>query len=415
MKEEGEKRLDRRRFLGASSSAIAYVSLMSPHLVRGSSANSAVRVGLLGCGGRGTTVAGAMLEHPNTRIVALADIFEDRLREAHQHFNGLAQEKGHSPIDKNQLFSGAGAYREIAASKQLDAIIIASPDFLHPLHLGAVVEGGKHVYSEKPTGVDVAGAKRYMEIGKKVDGKLSIVVGHQIRKAPPFVKLIDRIHDGALGTIVCGQGYYYTGKINLPDWEGLPPAERKLRRWYYYRELSGGILVDQGIHVLDIFNWALKSHPVKASGGGGRKVRTDEGNCWDHYNLTYFYPGGTHVTFSSTQFDSGWNDVAQRIFGTDGVSESHYNGPMRIHGNSQWSLGSENSANLADANREKTASFIQSIVDGKFLNETRSGAESTLTAVLGRMAAERGGDEVDWVEMMASNQSLDPGLDLGRL
>lgn len=154
---------------------------------------------------------------------------------------------------------------------------------------------------------------------------------------------------------------------------------------------------------------------MKASGGGGRKVRTDEGNCWDHYNLTYFYPGGIHVTFSSTQFDSGWNDVAQRIFGTDGVSESHYNGPMRIHGNSQWSLGSADSANLADANREKTASFVQSIVDGKFLNETRSGAESTLSAVLGRMAAERGGDEVDWIEMMASNESLDPGLDLDRL
>ncbi len=403
--------LTRRRFLQIGSATVTSASIVKSGQVRGSAANSAIRIGLLGCGHRGTTDAESMLQHPDGRIVALGDMFEDRLSEAKSHFDELGSSRGHSKIDGKLLFKGRDAYQQMAVSTELDAIIIASPDFLHPMHLEATIAAGKHVYSEKPTGVDVAGAKRYLAIGSSLGDRQSLAVGFQIRKATPFVKLVDQIHRGALGTIVCGQGYYYTSGLKLPEWPNASPAERKLRRWYFYRELTGGILVDQGIHVLDIFNWALRSRPLKASGGGGRKVRQDEGNCWDHYNLTYFYPNDVHVTFSSTQFDSGWSDVCQRLFGTDGVSESHYTGPMQIHGKSAWKLGADDAANLADANGEKAKSFVQSIVDGKYLNEAEQGAQTTLTAILGRMAAARGGDPVTWDEMMASNEEMDPKLD----
>src|SRR5690242_20719378 len=187
------KKVDRREFLGAAA-VTAGVMFIKPALVRGSAANSAVRVGLLGCGGRGTEDATNLVDTGGARVVALGDLFQDQLDAARKHFDDMQQGKGYAALDASQLFVGPDAYRRIAASKEVDAIVIATPPYYHPHHLEAVVAAGKHVYLEKPVAVDVPGALKVIEIGKRAENKLSLDVGFQIRDCPPFVELVNRIH-----------------------------------------------------------------------------------------------------------------------------------------------------------------------------------------------------------------------------
>src|SRR5256885_6396457 len=195
--------LDRRTFVGATAAAAAAM-FIKPELVHGTRANSAVRVGLLGCGGRGTEDASNLVDTGGARVVALADLFQDQLDKAHAHFDQIQQAKSYSALDASQLFLGPDAYHKIAASNEIDAIVVATPPYYHPQHLEAVVAAGKHVYLEKPVAVDVPGAKKVLDIGKRAEGKVSLDVGFQIRDCPPFVEMVKRIHAGALGNIVCG-------------------------------------------------------------------------------------------------------------------------------------------------------------------------------------------------------------------
>src|SRR5690349_10616960 len=208
--------VDRRTFLGVTGN-VAAAMFIKPELVRGTRANSAIRVGLLGCGGRGTEDASNLVDTGGAQVVALADLFQDQLDAAHAHFDQMQQAKGYAALDPKLLFVGPHAYEQIAASKDVDAIVVATPPFFHVQHLETVVAGGKHVYLEKPVAVDVPGAKRVMEIGKRAQGKLSLDVGFQIRDCPPFVELVRRIHDGALGDLACGEAHYLSGYISRPE------------------------------------------------------------------------------------------------------------------------------------------------------------------------------------------------------
>src|SRR5712671_5498375 len=266
-REESSNKVNRRKFLKSAAATTAGVMFIKPSLVHGTAANSAVRVGLLGCGGRGTEDATNLVDTGNARVVALADLFRDQLDTAHANFDKLQQPKGFAAIDTSQLFVGPDAYQQIAHSKE-------------------VVAAGKHVYLEKPVAVDVPGALRVMEIGKRAQGKLSLDVGFQIRDCPPFVELVRRIHGGALGNIVCGEAHYLTGYIDRPAWPNASPIEKRLRNWVYDRALSGDIIVEQNIHVIDICNWILKAHPVKASATGGRQGRpASDGDAYGNYNV----------------------------------------------------------------------------------------------------------------------------------
>lgn len=422
-------KLDRRKFLGTAAAATGLM-FIKPALVRGTNANSTVRVGLLGCGGRGTEDATNLLDTGGARIVALADLFQDQLDAARASFDKLQQAKGYSAIDASQLFVGPNAYREIAASKEVDAIVVATPPFFHPLHLEAVVAAGKHVYLEKPVAVDVPGAKKVIDIGKRAEGKLSLDVGFQIRDCPPFVEMVRRIHGGALGKIACGEAYYLTGYIDRPAWPNASPAERRLRNWLYDRALSGDIIVEQNIHVIDICNWVLQAHPMKASATGSRLGRPpNDGDCSGNYNVVFQYPDGVDVTFSSTQFAKGWWDVTERFFGTKGTSLSPYRGPLGIWGDEpwQWEASTQNAAgdtgfsatgkftsNLELADPEKKKAFVASITSGNFHNQAAKGAESALSCMMARAAAYTG-REVTWDELMRSTEVLDPKIDLNKL
>ncbi|MBZ5516186.1 MAG: Gfo/Idh/MocA family oxidoreductase, partial [Acidobacteriia bacterium] len=381
-------KIGRRDFLGTAAAAAGFM-IVKPALVRGTAANSALQLGVLGCGGRGRAVATGFIDNTGTRVVALADLFADQLETAHKYFDDHQKAKGYAPLDASQLFQGPKAYEQIVTSKDVDAVLITTPPYFHPGHLEAVVAGGKHVYCEKPVAIDVPGAKRVIEIGKKSQGKLSLAVGFQIRQAPPYIELVRRIQNGALGRIGCGLAYYYCPHIDRPDWPNASPDEKRLRNWVWDRSLSGDIIVEQNVHVIDICNWALQGHPAKAAGASSRKLRADAGDCSDNFNVVFTYPNDVQISFGSTQFDKVEFDAGVRFYGSRGSCEAHYDQRMHISGEEPWDAGlgaAQQGAQfsaagtfrgaLDQADSEKQKAFVQSIQSRNFLDGAAPGRGS---------------------------------------
>lgn len=393
-------------------------------------ANSAVRLGLLGCGSRGTSVATSFAKNTSARLVALADIFPDQLAAGKAHFDQVNSSLGVPPIDPSLMFRGYRAFEELAASPAVDAIQISTPPWFHVQHLEAVVAGGKHAYCEKPLGVDVAQTRQALEIGKGAQGRVSLDVGFQVRSAPPIAEIVRRIHAGDLGKLVCIEAHYNAPTAVSHSGSNWSPDEFRLRNWLWDRVLSGDIIVEQNIHVIDLCNWIFQSHPIKASATGGRNATTHPGDTWDNYQVIYTYPGDAHVSFCSTQWGAGsWFDVSERVFGVKGIAEAPYSGPVRIIGDNAWNwtenlptAGAPPSGfaangafndNLQFADRDKDRAFIESITSGNFHNQAEAGVESALSAMLGRMAGQQG-REVTWEEQQQHPEQYTLNLDVSQ-
>jgi myo-inositol 2-dehydrogenase/D-chiro-inositol 1-dehydrogenase len=421
--------MDRRKFVGGAAAASG-ILLLKPKTVFGYEANSAVRLALLGCGSRGTSVAESFLNNTGARVVALADLFPDKLEPAKTRIDQISDQKGYPKIDSKMMFHGYKAFEEVTSSPDVDAVQISTPPWFHVQHLGAAVRGGKHVYCEKPIGVDVAQSKQALEIGKRAQGHVSLEVGFQIRSAPPFVEIIRRIQQGALGKIGAIAANYNAPGVSYPPMPNISADELRIRRWYWDLVLSGDIIVEQAIHLIDICNWALQAHPIKATGTGGRNIISHPGNTWDNYEIAFTYPENVHVSFSCMQFGpNDWFDVSARMFGADGHAEIPYSGPMRIVGNHAWTWADQEPAkqpaqtsfaangvfndNLALAQREKDRGFIDSITSGNFHNQIAAGVETAFSAMLGRMAGRRGG-EVTWEELLQHGEKFELGINMSQ-
>lgn len=260
---------------------------------------------------------------------------------------------------------------------------------------------------------------------------MSVEVGFQIRKAPPFVEIVQRIQQGALGKIACIATNYNAPEVSYPERPHMSADELRLRNWLWDRTLSGDIIVEQNIHVIDMCNWILQAHPLKATGTGGRNVVSNFGNTWDNYEIVFTYPENVRVSFSSTQFGTnGWFEVSTRVLGSAGIAEAPYSGPLRILGDHAWTWKDETPApqtaspaafaangaftnNLVLADREKERSFIESISSGKFHNQIATGVESAMSAMLGRMAG-RMGREVTWEELLQKGEEYQLNIDMHR-
>lgn len=418
--------MDRRAFLGAAGAAF---SIMKPELVRGTQRNSAVRLALFGCGGRGTGVAGSFLTNTSAVVTALGDLFEGQLAKAKDRLDTAAAKASKPAIDRARLFSGPDALERVLDSGEVDAVLIATPPYFHPEHLAKAVASGKHVYCEKPVAVDTAGCLSVMETGKKAQGRLSLAIGFQLRHAPPYVQIRERIRNGDLGAVVCGLSHYYAGAIRRPEWPDASPQERRLRNWIHDKVISGDIFVEQNIHLVDLNNWLLEARPLSAQGTCGRRGRRDAGDCSSHFHVTFTYPNDVHVTVTSTQFIEGEWDVAVRLFGEEGNAELRYDAPVRITGKKPWNAPgvgkpekTETDAAVAgafkgaieDADAEKERHWIESITSGRYINEAEQGAESTLSAILGRTAAYTG-RTVTYEEVVRGAEKWNAGLDVRKL
>jgi predicted dehydrogenase len=428
MDESKDTRVGRREFVGLAAAATAGFTILKPHTVFGTQANSAVRLGLLGCGGRGTAVTESFLRNSGAVVTALGDVFPDNIEGAVRTLDPISMKLRKPKIDGVPTFKGIKAYEQMFASKDIDAVYIATPPYFHPEHLEAAFAAGKHVYLEKPVAVDVPGAKRIMAVGEKMKGKLSLAVGFQIRYASPYVLLEKRIREGQIGSPVSGEIHYFASFIDRPPFADKSADERRLRNWIHEKTLSGDIIVEQNIHIIDVTNWLLNARPLKAYGKNGRLGRSDDRDCSSHYNCVFTYPKDVHVSFSSTQYGKASWGVGMQYYGTRGIAEARYSSPVRISGETTWEypgLGQAQAVDqkaavtgrftgaLDDADANKQAAFIGSIQTGSLLNEAMSGAESTLAAILGRMAAETG-REVTWEELLKSTEVYDPKINFAQ-
>ena len=381
---------ERREFLRAAGSGLL---ILRPETVFGSQANSAVEIGVVGAGGRGNWIADLFIEYTGARVAAIAEPFEDRRAEAVSKYK----------LDPKRAYKGRDGHRELAASK-LDAVVIESPPYFHPEQAEAAVNAGKHVYLAKPVAVDVQGCKRISAAGAKAaKAKLSFTVDFQTRAREVFQEAAKRVHRGDIGDVVLGHVYYHAGRLKPHASTTLTPDMLEFRNWLHDKKVSGDIIVEQNIHVIDAANWYLQGHPVRAQGTCGRKARTEVGDTNDHFIVTYWYPGDVKVDFSSAQFLRGYGDLCIRVYGSKGTLDSHYNGKVEITGDNPWP-GAPKDDTFRGGAVANLKAFVESIRNGKPINNADHGSESTLSAILGRLAA-YSGKPVTWDEMMRSNET----------
>ena len=409
----------RRNFLKSSAATGVGLMFVPAASVFGTPANSSMGLGVIGCGGRGTYDTSVFVENTEVRLTALHDLFEDRLTSFKTRFAKTAEQKGYAGVQSANLFRGAKAYERLVQSKDVDIVLVTSPPYFHPDHFEAAVAAGKHVYLEKPVSSDVAGAQRVIKAGRAANGKVCMHVGFQKRYDEGYKTVIEKIHAGEIGEIVLGQTFYYTNDLDRREKTGLTDLENRIRNWVFDKALSGDIITEQNIHILDIVNWAMKSHPVKAVGTTGKALRKEvvgvpaEYLCNDHFILTYTYPGDVHISFNSNQFkNKGYRQSGERFFGSLGVVDTLQSGPAKIISNKDQGVVTYNGpVDLHKANIAKMQAMVASIKSGKFDNQTEQGADTTLTTILGRMAAYTG-KEVTWEAMMKSQHSWNLKLNL---
>jgi predicted dehydrogenase len=265
-------------------------------------------------------------------------------------------------------------------------------------------------------------------VGATINGKLSSVFGFEIRHATPYMEMIKRIHRGDIGEIVNGQLFYLASQIPIKQFKDMTSDEAKVRNHYQFENLCGGILTEQAIHMLDVCNWALKSHPESAMGTGGNKGGPSYGDTLRNYQMIYQYPQDIKVSLHATQFGPYWGDVCAKFIGTKGTAEAHYSKGVFINGENPWDSGVAKDtealtveqkaagiflSSLQDADPNKVKTFINSIETGKYLNEAQSCAESTITAIMGRSAA-KAGKTVSWDEVASSTKSIEHGINLAQ-
>lgn len=360
-------------------------SLLPAAAVRGSAANSAVTVGLIGSGGRGTFDASLTAKYTGARIVALCDLVDDRVERTKKAIGA----------ENPRVYRD---YGDLLAS-DVDAVIIATPVFLHPEHFEAAVKAGKHIYIEKPAAVDVAGCKRVIRAADSADRRLNITFGFQQRYGPGYRKAKALLDSGGIGPLRMAHAHWIKGAFTGDEKPSPRPATdaERARDWKVWRDLFGDIIVETYVHGIDVLNWFLGAHPESAYGIGGRTVEK-RGDIADHCDVTFTYPGQIRAMLTGAQMTPRfYRSVHEQFFGASGVIETareywkHYRGP--------------NDALTEREPREITIDalqeFIRRIADGKPENTGVRAAESTLTAILGRMAIDLK-REVAWEEMLRS-------------
>ena len=355
--------LSRREILAGSTFAI-----MSPQVVRGYQANSKISVGLIGSGGRGSYDASIVNADPRARVTALCDLFDDRIETATQKVKAVGPK-----VYKD--------FEKLLAAPDIDAVVIATPPFEHPRMFEAAVEARKHIYCEKPAGVDIQGVKRVIAAGKKADPKKNISFGFQQRYGPVYLEAYKRYKDGRIGTLSNARGFWIDHDP-FKFVEYSDPKIAKLRNWFAYRDLSGDFIVEQDCHNLDVLHWFIDARPIRVVGMGGRKVRTNM-EILDHLSLSYEFPNGIHVNFEANQISpANFRRVGEEFTGTTGVLETsrarmvHHKGPKDV----------ETIEAKRDITNDAVESFITRVLSGEVENVAERSAISTLFAILGRTA-----------------------------
>ena len=371
--------------------------------------NDLLRVGLIGCGGRGSGAAAQALQADNNvQLTAMGDLFEDRLQISLNSLKTKQEVVGKIDVPPERQFVGFDAFRDVIASG-VDVVLLATPPHFRPAHLKAAVDAGIHVFAEKPVAVDAPGVRSVLATCRDAETKgLSIVSGLCLRYAYGFQDAAQRIHDGAIGDIQTLQANDYRGPIWIkprqPNWTDM---HWQMRNWYYFTWLSGDFNVEQHVHFLDVCTWVMKDeYPVQAMGLGGRQQRTgsEYGNIYDHHSVVYEYANGAKLFSNCRQIPGCKNDISAHATGTRGKAmlREGRNG-LTITNETKWTYeGERNSFYQTEHDR-----LFASIRNGTPINNGTYMAKSTLLAIMGRMATYTG-QLITWDMAYNSRENLTP-------
>jgi predicted dehydrogenase len=361
--------LSRRNFMHSATAAGAF-SIVAPQAVRGSQANSKISVGLIGSGGRGSYDAKYVNSDPRARITALCDLFDDRLEKA-------AAEIG---VQNPKTFKD---FEKLLAAPDIDAVIIATPPFEHPRMFEAAVEARKHIYCEKPMGVDFPGVQKVLKASRKADKSKTISVGFQQRYGPVYLEGYKRLKNGDIGELGTARAFWLGG----PPWDIQPYDDQKiskLRNWFATKDYSGDIIIEQDCHNFDVLHWFLDARPISAVGHGGKRLRTGPGwEVMDNLSLTFVFPNDLIVNYEANQLcPKGFGRVGEEFSGKDGLLATsraklvHYKGPKDV----------ETIESKRDITYDAFDDFLNRVINNEPANVGERSAISTLFAILGRTA-----------------------------
>ena len=400
---------NRRQFLKSSSVAAAGASLAGSLVASPSfggvhnSVNDTLRVGLIGCGGRGTGAASqALSADKNVKLVAMGDAFPDRLEFSLRELRKAFEKK--VDVTPERCFHGFDAYKGVLGS-DINVVILTTPPHFRPMQIKAAVEAGKHIFCEKPVAVDAGGVRSVLETAEQAKKKnLNIVSGLCWRYDPPKRATVARVHEGAIGDVVAIHSTYLTGTLwhhaRKPGWSDM---ENQVRNWLYYTWLSGDHINEQHIHSLDKAVWVMHNEPpVSAVGIGGRQVRTSEeyGNIYDHFAIVYEYANGVKVFSSCRQMANCQDNVSDHVFGTHGTAHLMDNA---ISGPNAWKYSGP-TPNMYQVEHNELFAAIRS---GNRIDNSLYMSRSTMMAIMGRMAAYTG-QKITWERVLASQEDLTP-------
>jgi len=378
-----------------------------------------IKAGVVGCGSRGTGAAINFLQAGSgLSVVALADVFEDKIANCRQRL----KEKGYPEISDDKCFVGFDAYKQLLDIEELDLVILATPPHFRPEHFEATTSARKHVFMEKPLGVDPIGVKSILQTAEKADAlELCVVTGTQRRHQRQYIETYNQIVKGAIGEIVSARCYWNQGQLwhqkRKPEWSDM---EFMLRDWANWQWLSGDHIVEQHIHNIDVINWFTGTHPVKALGMGGR-MRRVTGDQFDFFDVDFEFDNSLHLHSMCRQIDGCDGNVSEFIVGTQGSSncqDSIYD----LEGNVIWAYESPNKGKEKDDSwnihyakyHGDITPYVQEHIDlvtairsGTHINEAHQTAISTMVSIMGRISA-YSGKEVTWEELMQSDLRLGP-------
>ncbi|MEZ6137657.1 MAG: Gfo/Idh/MocA family oxidoreductase [Pirellulaceae bacterium] len=396
----------RRSFLGTTATLSAAASLMAHTSRAADEETRELRLGIVGCGGRGTGAINDSLSiNENIKLVAAADLRMDACSALREQSSRRHAEK--VALRDEKMHEGLDAYKRVLDDPEVDVVLLTTSPGFRPYHIAEAVDAGKHVFAEKPTCVDPAGYRVALKAHKQaIENKTAIVTGTQYRRQVNYIGAIDQIRSGAIGDIINATTRYCAGGIWYKNRQpGMSDVQYQLNNWMHFIWLSGDQIAEQAVHNIDCMNWVMDANPVSAYGSGGRFSRPADSEMWDNIAIDYEYPGGRTLSFMCRQIPGTEGDNGNVVYGTEGTC---YIGAMSKgskildrSGQEIWSM----EGSISDAYQQEHKDLIDSIREGKPIVELEQTANSSLTAVMGRMAAYTG-QRVTW-DFVTEESQLD--------
>ncbi len=395
----------RRGFLGTSAAASLASGLMVHSSVAAAEEVRELRLGIVGCGGRGSGAVNDSLSiNQGVKIVAAADLSPAKCAALRK---SLASHGDKVAIDDAKMYGGLDGYKQILDDPAVDIVLLTTSPGFRPRYLLEAVEAGKHVFAEKPACVDPAGYRICLEAHDKAAAQhTAIVTGTQYRRQPSYIEAIERIRKGEIGDVIhattryCSSGIWYRGR--QPD---MSDAQYQLNNWMHFIWLSGDQICEQAVHNIDAINWLMGDNPLSAYGSGGRFTRPADSEMWDSMSIDYEYPGNRTVSFLCRQIPGSAADNSTVVYGSQGTCHiGAMNAGSKIldrDGKVVWQTG----GNIGAAYQQEHKDLVDSIRAGTPIVELKQTADSSLVAVMGRLAA-YSGQRVTW-DFVTKESQLD--------